>query len=80
MRDSRQAKNKHRVERTDSERTRIVNHVVLPADALLHPDRPPLLLRHQMVLGHQFDQLLRQHYMSKGVPKASGSGKVRLEI
>lgn len=41
-----------------------VLHVVDPAARLLHANRPPLLLGHQ-VLGQQSNQLLGQHDMPK---------------
>ena len=41
-------------------RLRKVHAVVDPPDALLHPEVPPLGLRHEVVSRHQLRQLLRQ--------------------
>lgn len=42
----------------------LVDHVVNPALALLHPQSPPLVFCHQVGGGHQFRQLLWKHHMS----------------
>ena len=41
-------------------RLREVHAVVDPPDALLHPEVPPLGLRHEVIPRHQLRQLLRQ--------------------
>ena len=39
-------------------------HVVLPALALLNADAAPLIFRHEVILGNQLANLLRQHNVS----------------
>ena len=43
---------------------RPVLHIVNPAQALLHPEVPPLCLRHEVSLGDQFGQVLGQHHVA----------------
>lgn len=46
--------------------TWFVDHVVHPALALLHPQPPPLIFRHQVGGRHQLRQLLGKHHMPTG--------------
>lgn len=43
--------------------TWLMDHVVDPALALLHPQVPPLRLRQQVGLGHQLGDVLGQHHV-----------------
>jgi len=53
----------HRPTKEQNVRLGLVDHVVNPALRLLHAEGSPFLLRHQVSLGHEFDQIFGQHHM-----------------
>lgn len=64
--------------------TWLVDHVVDPALALLHPQVPPLGLRQEVGLGHQLRDVLGQHHVpgdpapsaATGTPRGTGTPPV----
>lgn len=40
---------------------------MLPSARLLHSNRPPFGLGHQVIFGHEFGELLRQHNVSRNI-------------
>lgn len=52
-----------------------VDHVVIPAPALLYAQAPPFRLRHQLSLGYQLRQFLWQHDVPGGEERREKSSQ-----